>query len=896
MVFAGMLLNTNKNIIIQTDNNDSTFEDQFKFISINTLNDISNNNIFVYNDDQVYYDDVEYSPSLDIYVCVSRHNILYSENGIDWFHGTHDNYFGNKHPYINWNTLKWIEELDIFIVSRVHDFNDDYFGIFVSIDGKNWIKTSITGTLNQFYPKKISYSSDEKIIVLTGTGNANQGLWKSNIIDDKNNIIVNSITSINFERIIYVNPPNFLRDMSIDNTDLHIVYHQHINTFIIVAQSAGTNDGKRGHQFYYRPANAINEHWQGLAINLYGKNDRHVNINIDQTFSGIAYSPSLKRTVTVGTRIFYTDYRDNNMNPTTFENFQNLVFVETRTINNTIISNFMLNDVIWVSNTNIASNGYFVASGEAPYQILYSTNGIEWFSDVNITSEETNHANNIIKITHGNNGILGIGLYNDIRKLIQTDSNYINTPAETIDLFDESLYTRNVQTFQYSGTFIMSMNDASWDGVAPLSSGYDSNSNITYNITTSSSGGTTTVYVAYQYINTFDPTSNINVPGLRLNGKSYYYNMGSNNFTIVQFDYIPLDIYLAQMSQEGGTGLAGLTISATDVPYIQKNTNLTNFYRQGKNLTKEGYEWTSKLDMTNCYNISQVFFQGWRNNYNYNGWNINNNVSLQIRTEAYEAFEKFCELGYNPKSYTSFPNVSGMEPYYDNPNYNIYGVTRTGGANNTDSMYNMFLFANDWNNGHEPWVGNALTWVFCHTFQRMTTMFMGTKCNVRLSEPFISPENFRAFEGCTYWNNGYAPGEYWSLKDHKWCLALLVDGWGTFKNTAFAGDFAGIRSPSIRYASSMFRNCDYFNSDLTDFIESWQNTYIHIDNIITNCGLSVENYSKFLIAIKQSYDNNNSRFHSFGWNINQHYNRSASSARDDLVSIFPNQINDLGLQ
>jgi len=173
--------------------------------------------------------------------------------------------------------------------------------------------------------------------------------------------------------------------------------------------------------------------------------------------------------------------------------------------------------------------------------------------------------------------------------ILNTNKN--NTPVETVDLFDESLYTRNVQTFQYSGTFIMSMNDASWDGTAPLSPGYDTNSNITYTITTSSSGGITTVYVAYQYINTFDPTSNTTVPGLRLQGKSYFYNMGSNNFTIIQFDYIPLHTGEEQMIQEGG--LAGLTISATDVPYIQKNTNLTNFYRQGKNLTKEGYEWTS---------------------------------------------------------------------------------------------------------------------------------------------------------------------------------------------------------------------------------------------------------------------------------------------------------------
>jgi hypothetical protein len=81
-------------------------------------------------------------------------------------------------------------------------------------------------------------------------------------------------------------------------------------------------------------------------------------------------------------------------------------------------------------------------------------------------------------------------------------------------------------------------------------------------------------------------------------------------------------------------------------------------------------------------------------------------------------------------------------------------------------------------------------------------------------------------------------------------------------------------------------------------ILSWQSTNIGIRDMITGSGLSVENYSKFLIAIKQSYDNNNSRFRydNFGWNINQYYNDTASSARNALEAAFPGKITDLGLQ
>lgn len=67
--------------------------------------------------------------------------------------------------------------------------------------------------------------------------------------------------------------------------------------------------------------------------------------------------------------------------------------------------------------------------------------------------------------------------------ILNTNKN--NKPVVTINYLDPNMYTRNVQTFQYSGTFIMSMNDASWDGIPPLSNGYDTNSNITYTITIS---------------------------------------------------------------------------------------------------------------------------------------------------------------------------------------------------------------------------------------------------------------------------------------------------------------------------------------------------------------------------------------------------------------------------
>ena len=66
------------------------------------------------------------------------------------------------------------------------------------------------------------------------------------------------------------------------------------------------------------------------------------------------------------------------------------------------------------------------------------------------------------------------------------------------------------------------------------------------------------------------------------------------------------------------------------------------------------------------------------------------------------------------------------------------------------------------------------------------------------------------------------------------------------------------------------------------------NNNIDIRDMITGSGLSIENYSKFLIALKQSLDNNPSRLNTgnFYWNINQYYNSSASLARSDLVNTY----------
>lgn len=481
--------------------------------------------------------------------------------------------------------------------------------------------------------------------------------------------------------------------------------------------------------------------------------------------------------------------------------------------------------------------------------------------------------------------------------LLSTNKNNITSG----DVFDESTYVRNSQTFKSSGTFIMSMNDDAWDGSPPYKDGITDN-NITYTITTSSSGGITTVQVNYQYDPGFDPTLNTTVNGLFMHGKSYYMNMTSNNFNIIQFDSIPLNKDYQQF-QPGSNGLFGLTVSATDQPYIQKNTTLSLFIYSGKNGPKEAYEWVGRLDTINAtLSLSQAFTQCYLFNTNLNKWNINNNISIQIRTESYEAMEIMSGLtDYYVPDYWFYPNIPELANYQSYM-YNVLGVSTDGGLTHYNSFSHIFEDCTQWNNGSDPGVGNLFTWVFCTGSLNLKSAFKNAiNCNIRMSEPFIlSGDMESTYENCTLWNNGFSPGESWSLKDHKWSFGAVEVLNNCFKDcTSFNGDFTGILAPKLRHASFMFYNCSSLDTDLTDFIKSLRvdrNSYIAFEGIISYTGLSVENYSKFIIALKYLYDINPNAFFPFTYTINQYYNSSAVDALNALKAANKVFNNDLGLQ
>jgi hypothetical protein len=456
--------------------------------------------------------------------------------------------------------------------------------------------------------------------------------------------------------------------------------------------------------------------------------------------------------------------------------------------------------------------------------------------------------------------------------LLNTNKNSITA----IDILSEASYTRNVQTFQQSGTFIMSMNAGAWDGNPPLDAGYDSDSNITYTISTSISSVIITVYVQYNFSNTFDPTSNTKVKGLWLNGRTYYQN--NNNLTITQFDNIPLSDEHHKLFQPYYIpgGLGDLTITATDVPYVQFTTNFERFMTVGLQASKEVFEFTGRLDTTNARKFYMSFQDhNGNNNTNYNGWNINNNISLQNRIQQYDDIEQAIDL-----------------------NTYVYMIYPPSGAEH-EVFVSMFNGCTNWNNGHESGVGNILTWAFCVMHSDMNYMFKdAVNCNIRFSEPFINPQQTRGmFQNCTLWNNGYAPGVSWSLKEHKWTLGYAKHLEYYFQNaTSFNGDFTGIRAPMVISVMRMFDGCESFDQDLTDFILSWEGSWVSVNDMINGTNLSVENYSKFIIALKTAYDINNNHFMASSWSINQYYNSSAASARSALMSankIFPT---DLGLQ
>ena len=398
----------------------------FNYLANTTLIDANSDNIFTTNNTNL---DITYSPTLNIFVNLRRDSLLYSYDGISW-------YFCKKSDNSNFSfsgkysgTIEWFGgNVNKFYVSLTHAGFSSTDSIYYSSNGINWTNVTVNGGAYQFMPHKLAYSPTLNKIVATGSGNGLEGLWVGDATG----------SSLDFTNIATNN--EFISPWESDGGMFPLIWDTNLEKFILTTEATGG-----GKQLYYNDSTSLTT-WT-LITNIYDFNN---NLTTDGTLNkncySIAFSPTLNRSVFVGgDAIYYSDFVGGNA-------ITNLVFKQTKDINGSNYSGSpTYRKIIWDSVSE-----YFIVAGNAGlHDVIYSANGINWFSNNQETSTPSGYlARDNGALAYGNGKLILIGYHNN--NVYQTDSNYIATSIADIYNFGHNNLDASFNNLDISGNLKIS--------------------------------------------------------------------------------------------------------------------------------------------------------------------------------------------------------------------------------------------------------------------------------------------------------------------------------------------------------------------------------------------------------------------------------------------------------
>ena len=391
----------------------------FNYIANIPLQDPSNNNIFTENNStNIFNTNIAYSPTLKIYVISRENNLIYSYNGIDWYICKNDSNGFMEFSYTNNGFIEWFgDDLNkFFMTTNPSNANDDRNKfMYYSENGIIWKSIFINSwNSEEAKPNKIIYSSTLQKLFAIGNDDI---IWESSVnqIGFTFNKIKNNFLPINY------------------SSGLHMIWNSILQKFFVVVKN------KFGDIpiIYYNSNNDLNQNWI-RAPNVYDYTNKLIDpvFNKAVTIESIVYSPSIDRIVFVGYDnlntthysydIFYSDFSGGT-------DASHIIFKQTKSINDEVnLSEGKCRKIIWNSDSE-----YFIicSTNFSGKSILYSKDGINWFSDNNPTTNPSNYLENLGSLTYGDGKLVlteydGSGIY-------QTATNYI-TPFEEYISFGNS--------------------------------------------------------------------------------------------------------------------------------------------------------------------------------------------------------------------------------------------------------------------------------------------------------------------------------------------------------------------------------------------------------------------------------------------------------------------------
>ena len=463
------------------------------------------------------FSNVAYSPVLELYVAFDPGNgyYCYSTDSVSW------NIANNTVPSESNTTFSYIIWCGGNTNKFVSFFNHFSAKIGYSSNGKDWTTISFN-----YQIMALAFSPTTNIICLVGADNNNVTAETSD---------GNTLSFTKQSNIHGVSPNN-------DNKFWNVCWNSTINCFV----GGNFNDGDSNNKTYWY-SDPSGENWSSFTTvhNTSGNSETETG-----TICGLAHSPSLKRTVSVGNRIYYTISEEGYSSPA------DIIWKRTTNIINATSGWGFLYDVIWIEDIE-----YFVACGDN--LILYSSDGINWDGSHNeISGSPSNYVLNTLNRQLTWNSKSGrLVIATEDTEFIQTHSNY---------LLSDTINYANIKiigdlTLDYSGNLYV-------DGDASFNNNVIVSNNLYTKELTSISGGDLTIrpYSGEDLILEVSGNGNIlfKEDGITYNLADLS-NAASSNVNLTNYD----DASFGNVDISGGIMITVNDVNSQNITLLELKTN-----------------------------------------------------------------------------------------------------------------------------------------------------------------------------------------------------------------------------------------------------------------------------------------------------------------------------------
>ncbi|RIV42166.1 BspA family leucine-rich repeat surface protein [Flagellimonas pelagia] len=282
-------------------------------------------------------------------------------------------------------------------------------------------------------------------------------------------------------------------------------------------------------------------------------------------------------------------------------------------------------------------------------------------------------------------------------------------------------------------------------------------------------------------------------------------------------------------------------LSGWDVSNV---TEMAGMFYEAKSFNSDLSNW----NVSNVVNMSALFYNASSFNSNLSGWNVGNVIDMKGMFSGAKLFNADISMW----DVSKVADMSNMFAYADLFNADISGWDV---SNVTDMSY-MFSGLKNFNIDIDTWQVGKVT--------KMTSMFAGAELFnadisswnvgevVTMASMFADAKSFNAdisgwdVSNVTDMSAMFAEADSFNSDISNWNVSNVFNMLAMFAGAdLFNIDISGWDIGNVQLMGVMFADAASFNQDLADWNIS---NVINMNDMLPNCGMSIENYSATLIG------------------------------------------------